>query len=137
MEITIENPPERLKPGYTFAGGILVSDSEEILAVAEEAVFALPVGDMSIIMKKGEDDDTPIPVRITTEPLSDGMVRIVSGDVKAGDVVVLVEMESTDENNAAGFSLPGMRIPGTGGGAGGVRPAGDGSFTGNPGGNRQ
>ena len=130
VEITIENPPEGLKPGYTFAGGILVSDSEEILAVAEEAVFALPVGDMSIIMKKGEDD-TPIPVRVTTEPLPDGMVRILSGDLKAGDIVVLAEMESTGENGAgaAGFSLPGMRIPGSGGGAGG-------GFTGTPGGNR-
>jgi len=120
VEIAIDNPPAGLKPGYTFAGGILVSDSEEVLAVNQEAVFVLPEGDRSVLMKKNEDGTTT-PIRVTTESLPDGMVRLVTitGELAVGDIVVVVEAEASTEDGAPALALPGMRVPGTGGGAGG------------------
>ena len=128
VEITIDNPPAGLKPGYTFAGGILVSDSEEVLAVDAEAVFALPMGDMSIVMKKGEGEDgEPTPIRVTTESLPDGMVRIITEELMAGDIIVVIEAEEPNEDGSPALALPGMHIPGSGGGPGGGTGGGSGS----------
>jgi RND family efflux transporter MFP subunit len=129
VELTIESPPPALKPGFTFAGAVQVSDEGTILAVNREALITLPEGSALLVV---QEDGSTLPVPVQTEYLSDGMVRIVSGEVEAGDTVIGPAGEAKAEG-AESFSIPGFTLPGTqavpgtrgsgtGGGTGGARP---------------
>ena len=58
---------------------------------------------VSIVRKKGPDGN-PIPVTVTAKYLGEGMSEILTGDVKAGDTLVVT--------SAAGVSIFGVTIPG-------------------------
>jgi multidrug resistance efflux pump len=118
VEITIDNPPKKLKPSYTFAGGIQVSEGGDVLAVNQDALVELPVGGTYMLLIK-QEDGTTLPTRVTTDYLSDGMVRIITGEVEAGDIAVKPETAEDGTAAAPNMMLPGVRVPGTGGGPGG------------------
>lgn len=86
VEITIDNPPESLTPGFSFEGKISVAGDVEMLLVAQSAITT-GRGGVTTVTKKMEDGSTKV-VNVTVKYLGEGYAQIVSGDVKEGDVLV-------------------------------------------------
>jgi membrane fusion protein, multidrug efflux system len=101
VEITIDNPPAAISPGFTFAGTISSEEPKKMLVVSTNAITT--TRGVSTVRKKGPDGN-PIPVTITAKYLGEGMSEILTGDVKAGDTLLIT--------SATGTSLFGINIPG-------------------------
>lgn len=112
VEIVINDPPEAIAPGFTFAGTISADDVKKKLVIPTAAVVANRRGS-DTVRKKGPDGN-PVAVEVTTNYLGEGMSEIISGDLKAGDVILVGETTTTGIN----FGIPGAMPPGSGGGAG-------------------
>ena len=111
VEIVIENPPDALAPGFTFAGTISAEEVKKMLVIPTNAVVTNRNGS-DTVRKKGPDGN-PVSVEVTTNYLGEGMSEILSGDLKAGDVILLSESTTS----AFPFGIPGA-VPGSGAGAG-------------------
>ena len=129
VEITIDNPPIAVFPGFTFAGTITSEEPKTMLVVSTSAVTT--ARGVSTVRKKAADGN-PVPVTVTTKYLGEGMSEILTGDVKAGDVLLVTGATS---NSIFGINIPGMTavpagapagaVPGSGAGRqGGVAPTG-------------
>lgn len=113
VEIVIDDPPSALAPGFTFAGTISADEVKKMLVVPTAAVVANRRG-ADTVRKKGPDGN-PVVVEVTSNYLGEGMSEILSGDLKAGDIVLMGEGTSTNFT----FGIPGATpVPGTGPGAG-------------------
>ncbi len=111
VEIVIDDPPAAIAPGFTFAGNITADEVKKMLVVPTAAVVANRRGS-DTVRKKGTDGD-PVAVEVTTNYLGEGMSEILTGDLKAGDIVLM----NTTSSNSLTFGLPGTG-PGGGMGAG-------------------
>jgi multidrug efflux pump subunit AcrA (membrane-fusion protein) len=102
--IRIDNPPDNLLPGYSFTGEIYVNEPEEILTLKNEG----------IMFKKGETfaerytekGDTEL-VPVTVEPLTKGIVKILSGLEKGDEVKA--QREAPTKNKRRGGGMPPRR----------------------------
>lgn len=94
VELTIDNPPVAIYPGFTFAGSISIPAESSMLVVPANAVTT--TRNVSSVNKKGADGN-PVKVVVTTKYLGEGMTQILSGDVKAGDTLLV--------NNSTGNSI--------------------------------
>jgi multidrug efflux pump subunit AcrA (membrane-fusion protein) len=113
VEIVIDDPPTALAPGFTFAGTISADDVKKMLVIPTNAVVANRRGS-DTVRKKGPDGN-PVAVEVTTNYLGEGMSEILTGDLKAGDVVLLGDTSSSNFT----FGLPGATpVPGSGPGSG-------------------
>lgn len=113
VEIVIEDPPEELAPGFTFAGTISSEDVKNMLVLPTAAITANRRGS-DTVRKKGPDGN-PVSVEVSSSYLGEGMSEILSGDLKAGDIVFM----SNDTGSGFSFSIPGATpAPGTGPGSG-------------------
>lgn len=114
VEIVIEDPPTALAPGFTFAGTISADEVKKMLVLPTSAIVSNRRGS-DTVRKKGADGN-PVAVEVTTNYLGEGMSEILSGDLKAGDVVLL----GTTTNSAFNIGIPGATPmePGTGPGSG-------------------
>lgn len=112
VEVVIDDPPEAIAPGFTFAGTISADDVKKKLVIPTAAVVANRRGS-DTVRKKGPDGN-PISVEVTTNYLGEGMSEIISGGLKAGDVILVGEPTTTGIN----LGIPGTMPPGSGGGAG-------------------
>lgn len=109
VEIVIEEPPRAIAPGFTFAGIITADEEKTMLVVPTSAVTTNRRGS-DTVQKKGPDGN-PIAVEVTTSYLGEGMSQILSGNLKAGDIILMAPSQS----GTLSFGLPGARI-GVGGG---------------------
>ena len=110
VEIVIEDPPAALAPGFTFAGTISADEVKKMLVVPTSAVVSNRRGS-DTVLKKGADGNS-VSVEVTTKYLGEGMSEILSGDLKAGDVVLMGT--TTDSNFSIG--IPGATPMGSGAG---------------------
>ena len=85
VELTIDNPPEALKPGYSFEGTISVDGDVSMLLIPQAAVTT-GRGGVTTVVKKGENGATTT-VQVTVKYLGEGYCQVLSGDIKAGDVL--------------------------------------------------
>jgi HlyD family secretion protein len=87
FKVTIEllNPDEKVLPGMTAAVNIIVSEVKDVLMVPNRAVRVLNDKKVVYILK----NSVPTPVEIAIGSSSDAYSEIVSGDLKAGDLVIL------------------------------------------------
>jgi len=90
--IAVDNSGGSLRPGMTATASIETDHARDVLTVANAALRFVPKGQAA--MPAGQqrvfvlDHDTPRPVAVTTG-LTDGTrTVVVSGDLRAGDVVV-------------------------------------------------
>ena len=79
------NPDEQVLPGMTAAVNIVVSQLDNVLIVPNRAVRTVNNNLVVYILRNG----VPTPVNIQIGASSDTDSEIVSGDVKAGDQIVL------------------------------------------------
>ncbi|MDD3823130.1 MAG: efflux RND transporter periplasmic adaptor subunit [Sphaerochaetaceae bacterium] len=110
VEIVIDNPPSAITPGFTFAGTISADEVKNMLVIPTSAVISNRRGS-DTVRKKGPDGNT-ISVEITTKYLGEGMSEILSGSIKAGDIVLV----GGTSNNSLSFGIPGAMPAGGGGG---------------------
>lgn len=94
VEITIPNPPKKLKTGFTFSGKVLSDSKESIIVVNQAAVY--PVGDKQYVKQRMSDDSFK-EVAVTVRYLGENKVQILSGDINAGDTVVIENQPTLDE----------------------------------------
>ena len=111
VEIVMEDPPEAIAAGFTFAGTISADEVKKMLVIPTNAVVTNRRGS-DTVRKKGSDGN-PVSVEVTTNYLGEGMSEILTGDLKAGDIVLL----GTTANNLFSNGIPGA-TPGSGAGMG-------------------
>ncbi|EKD89261.1 MAG: Efflux transporter, RND family, MFP subunit [uncultured bacterium] len=87
FKVTIEvlNPDEQVMPGMTAAVNIVVSDLKDVLTVPNRAVRLVDGKRVVYILK----NDIAVMVDIEIGSSSDTLSEIISGDLKAGDVLIL------------------------------------------------
>jgi HlyD family secretion protein len=87
FEVTIEilDPDEQVLPGMTAAVNIVISNLQDILLIPNRAVRLVDGKRLIYLMKNGVQ--TAVEVEIGAS--SDTMSEYISGDVKAGDVIIL------------------------------------------------
>lgn len=118
VEIVIEDPPAAIAPGFTFAGTISNDEEKNILVVSTTAITSSR--GVSTVRKKSTDGQF-MSVTVTTKYLGEGMSQILSGDVKAGDVL----MVGSDTDTMFNINIPGVTAAPAGSsgmGGGGMRP---------------
>ncbi len=86
VEITIDDPPVGLAPGYTFEGTINVEGEITMVLVPQSAVTTRR--GVSTVEKKMPDGSTRT-TTVTIKYLGEGICQILGGDLKVGDTVVV------------------------------------------------
>ncbi len=104
VELVIDNPPKKLKPGFTFEGTIEISSEQKMLLVSQSAVTTKR--GVSSVTKLLEDGTTKA-VTIQVKYLGENLYQVVGGDVKDGDTVVY--SKSTNMLDGIMNSMGGMR----------------------------
>ncbi|WP_320128130.1 efflux RND transporter periplasmic adaptor subunit [uncultured Sphaerochaeta sp.] len=92
VEITIENPPGTLAPGFTFEGTIVV-DGEVKLTLLPQSAVTTNRG-TSTVIKKLEDGNTKT-VTVTVKYLGEGICQLLSGDLKIGDTLIIRKTDTS------------------------------------------
>ncbi len=94
VEVTIDNPPEGLTPGFSFEGTISVEGDVEMLLIPQSAITT-GRGGVTTVEKKNADGTTE-QVTVNVKYLGEGYVQLVSGNLQEGDVVIY---NKTSSNN--------------------------------------
>jgi len=111
VELTIDDPPEQLSPGYTFDGTISVEGKVELVLIPQAAISS--TRGVTTVRKKSSDG-TISTVQVSVKYLGEGVSQLVSGELNVGDTVLLNASSSkTEKNNLLGMGV----APGGGGGA--------------------
>ena len=86
VEITIDNPPEGLRTGFTFHGTITGDDEIKTTIIDQAAIRQS--GEDSIVTKKMEDGSLK-DVVVKIKYLGEGKCQVLSGDVEPGDTLII------------------------------------------------
>ncbi len=116
VEITIENPPSGLIPGYSFEGTINVEGDVSMLLIPQAAV-SVSRGGVTTVERKRSDGSVET-VQVQVQYLGENLVQILSSNIEEGDVLVY---QSVNTSNSALRMLSGGGGPDPGGGPGGPR----------------
>lgn len=100
VELTIDNPPEALVPGYTFEGTIEVDGDISMLLIPSAAVQNGRGGVTTVSVKN--EDGTTSTREVKVKYLGEGMCQVISG-LKAGEVVSYEQTSSNMMNMMMGF----------------------------------
>ncbi len=114
---TVANPQLLLKPGMTATVRIITAERDNVLRVSDQALRYVPGGLSSSNEQAGAPpsqlwvlrDGRPIRVAVTTGLDDDTYTEIVSGDIRAGDSVIV--SERTSANGKSATAGPAMRLP--------------------------
>ncbi|MBA3075314.1 MAG: efflux RND transporter periplasmic adaptor subunit [Anaerolineae bacterium] len=87
FKVTIEvlNPDEQVMPGMTAAVNIVVSDLKNVLTIPNRAVRLVEGKRVVYVLKNGVATKVEIEIGSSSDTLSE----VISGDLKAGDVLIL------------------------------------------------
>lgn len=86
VEITINNPPKGLRTGFTF-NGTIESETEIKRLIIDQATIKQS-GDDTVVTKKMEDGSLK-DVVVNIKYLGEAKCQVLSGDIKAGDTLVI------------------------------------------------
>ena len=102
VEITIEDPPSAIAPGYTFEGTI-VAEGETILTLLPQNAITTTRGTSTVTKKLA--DGTTEKIVVTVKYLGEGISQLLSGDLKVGDTLIV---RRTDTNASAFATMTGV-----------------------------
>ena len=105
VELTIDNPPERLIPGFTFSGSLVYDGEVEMLLIPSSAVSTGRGGQTTVKVKNS--DGTTSDRKVTVQYLGEGMSQVLSG-LKEGEVVVY------ENSSSSAFAVMGKMMMGGG-----------------------
>jgi HlyD family secretion protein len=102
FKVTIEvlNPDQQVMPGMTAAVNIIVSDLKDVLTVPNRAVRLVDGKRVVYILKNGVAEKVEIEIGSSSDTLSE----VISGNLKAGDTLIL--NPSTDFTSMMGGGRP-------------------------------
>lgn len=83
--IRLDNPPEKILPGYSFNGTIVIGADKEVLIVEQDAIRYVE-GKPFVDIISGDKGDRTEAIAVTIEPYIRGFVKIIAG-VKENDVL--------------------------------------------------
>ena len=86
VELTIDNPPASIIPGYSFEGLINVEGDVSMLIVPQAAI-TMNRGGVTTVNRKKADGSTET-VQVQVQYLGENLVQILSSNIKEGDVLV-------------------------------------------------
>ena len=86
VELTIDNPPSSIIPGYSFEGLINVEGDVSMLIVPQAAI-TLSRGGVATVNRKLSDGSTET-VQVQVQYLGENLVQILSSNIHEGDVLV-------------------------------------------------
>ena len=86
VELTIDNPPASLKPGYSFEGTIASEGDVEMLLIPQAAVTTGRGGATTV--QKLLEDGTTETVSVSVKYLGEGTCQLVAGNLSEGDTLV-------------------------------------------------
>lgn len=92
VEITIDDPPASLKPGFSFEGVISIEGEQVMLLVPQNAVTTSN-GVSTVLRVNG--DGTRETVTVQVKYLGENVYQVLSGDIKAGDTLVCTASSSS------------------------------------------
>ncbi len=115
VEITIDNPPASIAPGYTFEGTI-ASEGETVLTLLPQNALTVSRGGVTTVTKKLADGTTQSVV-VTVKYLGEGISQLLSGNLKVGDTLIV---RRTDTNASAFAAMTGGGSAPPAGGGGGM-----------------
>ncbi len=109
VEITIDDPPPSIAPGYTFEGTI-TSEGETVLTLLPQNALTVSRGGVTTVTKKLADG-TRKSVPVTVKYLGEGISQLLTGDLKVGDTLIVRRTDTTASAFAAMSGGPpaGMR----------------------------
>lgn len=103
VTVEVDNAEDGIRPGMTAAANIAISQLDSVLLVPSRAVKTLNNQRVVYVLR----NNLPMPVEISLGSSANNYSQIISGDIKAGDLVVL---------NPPSMNLGGVMFGGTGGG---------------------
>ena len=86
VELTIEDPPEGLMPGFTFDGVINVEGDVSMILIPQAAV-TIGRGGAATVERKKEDGSTET-ISVRVKYLGEGLCQVLSSGLVPGDVLV-------------------------------------------------
>lgn len=86
VELTIDNPPASLKPGYSFEGTISVDGDVKMLLIPQNAITT-GRGGVTTVQRKLADGTTET-VTVKVKYLGEGYCQLLSGNLEVGDTLV-------------------------------------------------
>jgi len=111
VDITIDNPPASIAPGYTFDGTI-TSEGETVLTLLPQNALTVSRGGVTTVTKKLTNGKTQSVV-VTVKYLGEGISQLLTGDLKVGDTLIV---RRTDTNASAFTAMTSGGAPPNGGG---------------------
>ena len=100
VELTIDNPPSSLKPGYSFEGTIASDGDVEMLLIPQAAVTTGRGGLTTV--QRLNDDGTTETVTVSVKYLGEGTCQLLAGSLQEGDILVY-ERQSGNPMMMMGF----------------------------------
>ena len=86
VELTIDNPPASLKPGYSFEGTIASDGDVEMLLIPQAAVTTGRGGLTTVQRQKA--DGTTETITVSVKYLGEGTCQVLSNNLAEGDTLV-------------------------------------------------
>ena len=86
VELTIEDPPPGLMPGFTFEGTIDVEGDISMLLIPQAAVTVGRGGATTVERKKADGTSERIDVRV--KYLGEGICQVLSSELSEGDILI-------------------------------------------------
>ncbi len=102
VEITIDDPPATLAPGYTFKGTI-TNEGETVLTLLPQSAVTVGRGGVTTVTKKLPDGTTKS-VNVMVKYLGEGISQLLTGDLEIGDTLII---RKTNTNASAFAAMTG------------------------------
>lgn len=93
VELTIDNPPASLKPGYSFEGTIASEGDVEMMLIPQAAVTT-GRGGLTTVDRLNADGTTET-VPVSVKYLGEGFAQLLSGNLSVGDTLVYERSNSS------------------------------------------
>lgn len=93
VELTIDNPPASLKPGYSFEGTIASEGDVEMMLIPQAAVTT-GRGGLTTVDRLNADGTTET-VPVSVKYLGEGYAQLLSGNLSVGDTLVYERSNSS------------------------------------------
>ncbi|GEM_PF-6208809 len=94
IDLVIDDPPPTISPAYTFSGVIIASEEETVLTFPQN--FIEHENDTEYVNKRRNDE--LVQVEVETAYFEAGNVRLISGDIEEGDILMRTAAAASGAN---------------------------------------
>ena len=101
VTVVITNPDSDIKPGMTATADIVISDISDAILVPSSAIRTVDSQKTVYLLQNG----ALVPVAITVGEVGDTQTQVTSGNINAGDLIVLNPTTATSSETTTSTSL--------------------------------